>query len=576
MFRILFVSMVTLASAAMAESPPRQSDSDARFFPDSTALYAELPDPKSLLSLVLDHPLREKIESLEPYRAATNSTPYKQFLLGRTVVEAQVQMPWREALETFLAQGAAIGLDRRTEGLAIIIHGKDEASMQLLRDKLIEFAKLRPNPDRIKEGEYRGIKVHQVDNIALAVHGERILFTNQKDLGKQIVDQMLDGGSSLADQPRFQSALEVRGNDLIAWGYADVEAIRDAGVARNVFQDQINHPVAELIFGGIQSSLQKTPYATASLRADSSQLDLVLGMPHQADWLPESREYYFGPDGSGHAPQMPSLPETLFSLSTYRDFSEMWLRAGDLFNADMNDELAKADATLTTLFAGRDFGEDILGSFQPEVGFIAVRQDFTDISPKPAIRLPAFAAIFELREPESMTRELRRTFQSLIGFLNVVGAQNGQQQLELGMDTAGSGGQLVTATYVAEDDEQDADDAKIYFNFSPSIGFVGNRCVIASSKSLAKALTELGDSDQPTIEVNTKANLDAQVLRDVLADNRSQLVAQNMLEEGHSREEAEAAIDLLLQVLDYVHGASASLETEDGHLKLKLSFEVSS
>lgn len=574
MLRILFISIVMLASAATAETQAGQAGSESRFFPDSTLVYLEVPDPNSVLSLVLDHPLREKIEALEPYRAATNSAPYKKFLLGRTVVEAQVEMPWREALETFLAQGAAFGVDGRTKGLALIIRGRDEASMQLLRDKLLEFAKLTPDPDRIKQGEYRGITVHQIDKVAVAVHGDRMLVTNQKDLGKQMVDQMLDGGSSLAEQPRFQSALESRHDNLVAWGFVDVEAIREADIARHVFHDQINQPFAELILGGIQSSLQKSPYATASLRADPSQLELVVGMPYQADWLPESREYYFGPDSSGRAPSVPALPETLFSLGTYRNFSEMWLRAGDLFNANTNDSLAQADATLTTLFAGRDFGEDILGSFQPEVGFIAVRQNFDSIDPKPAIRLPTFAAIFELREPEAMTRELRRTFQSLIGFLNVVGAMNGQHQLELSMESAGSGGQLVTASYVAEEDQLDSDDAEIVFNFSPSIGFIGNRCIVASTRSLAKALTELGESEIQSSADNTRANLDARVLRDVLADNRSQLVAQNMLEEGHSREEAEAAIELLLQVLDYVRGATASLGNQDGHLNLKLLFEV--
>ena len=143
-----------------------------------------------------------------------------------------------------------------------------------------------------------------------------------------------------------------------------------------MFFDQINQPVAELIFGGIQSCLQKTPHATASLAGDLSGLQLVIDMPHQSDWVPEARDYYFGSEGAGRARALPDLPETLFALSTYRNFSEMWLRAGDLFNADVNDGIAQADANLTTLFAGRDFGEDILGSFEPEVGFIAVRQDF--------------------------------------------------------------------------------------------------------------------------------------------------------------------------------------------------------
>ena len=99
-----------------------------------------------------------------------------------------------------------LAVDRETEGTALIIHGKDEASMQLLRDKLVEFAKLDANPDRLKQGSYRDIDVQQVDKIAFAAVGPRLVFTNQKDLGKDILDRMLDGGESLADQARYRTA----------------------------------------------------------------------------------------------------------------------------------------------------------------------------------------------------------------------------------------------------------------------------------------------------------------------------------------------------------------------------------
>jgi hypothetical protein len=574
-FRIIVaISLSTLSSLSVAQGTGEADESSSKYLPPSTALYLEVPRPAELLSLIFDHPLREKIESLEPYRAATNSQPYKRFLLARTVVEGQVEMPWREALETFLAHGLVLAVDRETEGTALVIHGKDEASMRLLRDKLIEFAKLDANPDRLKQGSYRGIDVQQFDKIAFAAVGSRLFFTNQKELGKDILDRMLDGGESLADQSGYRSARETQKKALLAWGYADVESLRDAGVARNVFFDQINQPVAELIFGGIQSSLQKTPHATASLAGDHSGLRLAVEMPHQADWVPDSRDYYFGPEGAGRARGLPDLPETLFALSTYRNFSEMWLRAGDLFNADVNDGIAQADANLTTLFAGRDFGEDILGSFEPEARFIAVRQGFDPGAPTPTIKLPAFAAIFELRDPDTMTRELRRTFQSLVGFLNVVGAMNGQHQLELGSEAVGSDGELVTATYVPEVGEEDSTDAKIVFNFSPSLGFVGDRCVVASSVPLARALIEHQESEPEGTDDNTRAKLHANVLRDVLADNRSQLVAQNMLEEGNTKEQAEANIDLLLQVIGYLRGANASLQTTDGTLRFQLSVEV--
>ncbi len=547
---------------------------DAGLYPPSTLVYAEAHEPARLIALIFDHPLREKIESLEPYQMAIASPGYKRFLLGRTMVEGQLQMSWRESLETLLANRVSFAVDRDTQGGAVIIHGKDADSMRLFRDKLLEFTKLGENADKIEAGEYRGIQAHRINNLWYAVADDRLLITNKPDLGKAILDRMLDAGESLADNSRFQTALRARDETLAGWAFIDLHALRDAGVATGLFENQINNPVVELLVGGIQSVLQETPYATASLTATTRQLGLRLGMPSQPDWIPEERDYYFGPSGQGRGPALPTVSDPLFTLSTYRNVSEMWLRAGDLFNADINDGFAKADANLTTLFAGRDFGEDILGSFRSEVGFIATRKDFDDVLPRPTIKLPAFALVFELKEPETMTRELRRIYQSLVGFLNVVGAMNGQKQLELDMERLGDHAELLTASYVPEDDDRDSVNAEIVYNFSPSVGFAGERFVVSSTKELARQLTLAEKPDPDTIDENTHAHLDAGVLRDVLADNRDQLVAQNMLEDGNSREEAEAIIDLVLQLVGYVQDASIRLATTNDQLEAAFNIRV--
>jgi hypothetical protein len=549
----------------------RAQTGDANLFPASTWAFFELSDPVELIATIFDHPLREKIESLPPYQLAIKSPQYTQFLAGIEMVETQMQMSYREALETLLANRISIGVDGATDGGAIIIHGKDAAAMKLIHEKLRAFAKLS---DKTQFGEYRGIKAFRIDETRFAVYEDRLVITNKSELGKQVIDRLLDGGASLADNERFQTAWQQRDGDLAGWGFVDVEVVRQSGQADKVLNTQVDNPVAELLVGGIQSTLQKTPFLTVALTANTNTLGFQVGMPHSGGWIPEAREYFFGPSGNGRGPALPRTSQTLFTLSTYRDFSQMWLRAGDLFGADINDGFAKADANLTTLFAGRDFGEDILGSLEPEVGFIATRQDFANRLPRPTIKLPAFAFVFELREPETMTRELRRIFQSLIGFLNIVGAMNGQNQLELGMEQLGDDVQLVTSSYVPEEDDRDSTDAHIVYNFSPTVGFAGKRFVISSSAVLARQLTLAKTPSPATITDNTHANLNAAVLRDVLADNREQLIAQNMLEEGHSREEAEAMIELLLQVVDYFQDASLRLAAGDERLEAEFKIQV--
>jgi hypothetical protein len=173
-----------------------------------------------------------------------------------------------------------------------------------------------------------------------------------------------------------------------------------------------------------------------------------------------------------------------------------------------------------------------------------------------------------------MTRELRRIFQSLIGFLNVVGAMNGQNQLELDMEKLGEDVELVSATFVPEDEDRESTQAEIIFNFSPTVGFAGRRFVVASTKSLARDLVSASSPGERTIEDNTRAQLDAGVLRKVLDDNRGQLIAQNMLEDGNSREEAEATIDLLLEAIGFFDDAAIRLGTGGDQLNLELQVHL--
>ncbi len=555
---------------AVADAAPAST-----VLPATTVLYAQWTDVKGLLATVFDHPLRTQIESLPAHQQATASEPYEKFLVGQRMFENLMQMSWREAIETFAEKGIALAFDGSSQAVAVIVTGKDDQSMQLFREKLLTLVSMAKSGKLVKQVQYRGVQANRIDDIRIAVVGNRLLLTNDSQLGKSVLDRMLgDDVPTLSDNDHFRQALAMKQADATAWAFANVETIRDAGVAKHVFDDQINQPVAELLLGGIQSNLQHAPFVCANLIVRTEQLKLQIRSPHQSDWVDEARAYYFGTKGDGRGLAIAAVPETLFTFSTHRDFAEMWLRAGDLFDVRVNDEFAKADATLTTLFAGRDFGEDILGSFEPEVAFVAVRNHFRDDQPRPTIKLPAFGVVMTMKRPQTMTRELRRTFQSMVGFFNVIGAMNGQRQLELGSDAINDHAQLFSSAYVPEEDDRESSDAPIAFNFSPTIGFADDRFVLASTTELARQLT-VAKAPQPNrIAANTAARVHADVLQHVLADNREQLIAQNMLEDGNSHDEAQAAIELLLEVVGYLRDASVRLQQTQGQLQLDFSIGI--
>lgn len=566
---VLMISALFCLTAAL----PAQERSAADLLPETTVVYAEITNPPELISTIFDHPLRQKIEALDQYKQAVRTDGYRGFLTGRKFVEIQLGMEWREALETLTAKGVYFGADKTTGGVAVLIRAEDSQSLDLFLTKLLAIIQLGENPDRIKEGDYRETPAYELNKTMFAVVDDWLLITNKSETGKSVLDRLIDGsGESLADRPNFVAAKSARKADT-AWGFADLESLRNAGVARKFFVGESKNPAVELLVGGILDVLQETTQATAALNATVDGLSLSFSVPMKSEWVSEQREFFFGPGQSGVGPELPDTVETLFTFSAYRDVSEMWLRAGDLFDENINDGLAEADANLTTFFSGKDFGEDILGSLTPQIGFIATKQSFAGILPVPTIKLPQFALVMDLREPESMTRELRRTFQSMIGFFNVIGAMEGRPQLEMDMLKLDNGAQLVTSTYIPENGEEGSTDASILFNFSPSVGFVGSRFVVASTDRFAKELvTSKTTTGGPS--ANTKVSLNAGMLQSVLDENREQLISQNMLSDGNSREEAETAIGLLLEFVGYFKDASINLKTEDGQVSLRFGIQV--
>lgn len=569
---IAFVVTAAFAGASVVAAADRTA---IDILPQTTILYAEIPNPAGVLSTILDHPLRQKIEALESYKAATKTGDYQNFLAGRTFLETMLGMKWREALETLTARGMYVGFDSKTQGLVLLIHAKDAASLDMLRTKLLELTRLGKDPDQVKEAEYRGVTAYEVNKAKFAVIDDWLLITNKSETGKLLLDRFIDGAEqSLANSETFMKARASRAKDSAGWAYADLNTLRDAGVAKKLFAGKSENPAAELLIGGILCTLQKTPFATAQLATSNDGIELELAIPHQPDWVTEERVYYFGHDGGGRGPSLPQIKDTLFALSTYRDVSEMWLRAGDLFDEKINDGFAEADANLTTFFTGKDFGEDILGALTPQIGFVASRQDFSTVLPVPAIKLPQFALVLEMKDPTSMTRELRRTFQSLIGFLNVIGAMEGRPQLELDMDKLPGGSELVTSTYIPEPEDEESTSANILFNFSPSVGFANERFVVASTDRLARELVTAQPAVRDANAVNTSARLTADVLKDVLDDNKEQLISQNMLQDGNSREEAEGVIQLLLEFVGYFEDSSLKLTTGNNTLAAKLALRI--
>jgi hypothetical protein len=555
------------------------------WLPTTTIAHLKIEPAKD----VVDHPIRKRIQESEVFRKIWLQPELMQLRGGLTVLEFVLGDRVDSLLKRINHGGMHVAYDRETKGLVILSKTESEEWLVDYLDKLktlaLNDAKSKKKPNPIQEKDYRGIKGTKLQDVIVAPLGDWLMVTNKPNLAKEVIDRFLEPSlDTLAANKPFQAAKNQldqitasAGEQHVGTLFLDVESIRNAGMAKKLFDKKPKDFGAELILGGLLVAVEATPLACSRLYLSDDGLRLISRIPFDSDATGDSRDFFYGPKGKGTAPKLFGLADSMASASAYRNASLLWLRAGDLFDQKVNDQLAQADNTLTTLFSGKDFGEDILGAIEPELQLVVAKQVFAQ-EKVPSIKLPSFALIGTLKDPAKMQRELKRTFQSLVGFLNIVGAMEGQPQLELMTDSSlPTGPQFHWAEYLFDSDKKYDNGLPIQFNFTPCIAFDGPRVVVSSTMPLAKEILKQQSSKEPapaSVGTNTNVQLDVASLKEILNANRETLIANNILEKGHSRDKAEKEIDLLMSILGMFKELAGTLRFDQcAEVSLQLSLK---
>lgn len=539
--------------------------------------YVEMTHIDTLIAHLLDNEFGKRIQEVPALKAALQSNQFKQGMVVLTLAEIGLNTTWREFAEDFTAGGVYVAVQADGKPV-LLVKAKSGEWLENARGKVMNIARTQAkrsgNPDPIKQSSYRDLTLYRVGEAWLGYVGDWLIVTRHEQTCHQVIDRFLDGAdSTLADNPRFQQAKTDAGEDL-AWAFVDAQRLRPMGDPPEnlLYTDNI---LAEILFGGILDVIRNTRYATSRIQIEGRKISWEVAAPFQSKWSGESRQHFFGKQGKGQAPPLLQTKRHLASIAAYRDIAQAWLRSSDLMTEEAVDGLAQADTTLATFFAGKDFGEDILSSLTPQIQFVISGQDFGQFALKPTIKLPAFALVGTLRDVDAMKPELRRLFLSFVGFLNVVGAMEGNMQLDFDIEEE-DGTSLLSSSFVPikGKDDQRVNDAPIQFNFSPSVAFRGDRFIISSSKDLARELATAKPVEN-SVASNTTIFANGKQIEVILKENLESLIAQNMLNEGHTREKAEQDINGLLMIASAIRGADLRLVTDDGSIRVKLQIEVS-
>lgn len=568
----LLALFATRVTAAEATDP-------ARLFPESTLVYVELRNPDPLLDYAYNPDLHALVARSDQVKSAIAGGQFAKLNEGIAFLEGKLGVNWQEALRKLIGGGVQLGFDPLSNAPLLAIHARQADMLTKFHAAVVEAIeadhKNRGVPSPIKSEEYRGQKGYSFGHDeAHVIVGDTLLVSNRPEALKRAIDRQLDAtGKSLADVAEFQQARKLAGTNPTSWAFFRVEHIRQLPGFDKALESTRENPALELIFGGVLETLKKAPFGAASLEMQTGRATLHVRLPRDPSQVAESRRWHFAPQG-GQAATPLRVKGHIATISTYRDLEGLWNAREELFNEQIGRNLTQAEAQLALFFGKQDLGTEVLAELGPRSTIVVAHQEFAAGQPAPAIRLPAFAQVWDLPHPEEMSLDLLSVYQKIVGLANLGGGQQGLPPLLLSTEDY-RGVQVSKAVYRIKADAP-KENMPIQHNFSPSCARIGNRFVIGSTIGIVRSLVDLFQDQRAGApgEANTLIELDAQEVSAALELNREWFVSQTMLSEGKSHDTAAEQVGLLL---DLVRGAIAGrVRLVDGPQTLDLEVTVGS
>lgn len=560
-------------------------------FSSDCTIYLEIPQPRAVVKEVLEHPVVSSFLDSPLGRQTLRGPQVLQLKVAIGMVEGQSGMEWQELLSSLTGRGLAAGFSAEGGSFGLLARAEDEAVLRKTIGSALAFVEGQARqsgeevPFRVEENPLGKLAIFQ--QLVIGRNHADWVVANNRTVALELLERLGGAGGSkdgsLASGSEFQAAVlgKREGTDL--WAFANLEQIRGMGAAQELFSGMAENPAAELIVGGLLENLKDSDWAAGMLQIEATGVSLGLETDHDQSRISEARGYFFGPTGKGAAPEWVGSEGMLANISAWRDLAGWWLAKEDLFDEGVVAQLVQADSQISTLFSGLDFGGEVLGSLEPGLQILVSRQVWSE-NRNPGLKLPGFALTGRLRDPAQMGRRFKVAFQSVMGFVNLGIAEQGQPQFDVDTSTTASG--CICSSRVFP--EPDAPRDLVVYNFSPTLIVDGDRLILSSTAELAESLQkqmQAGGNDEPeapmdsdaadagaAVATNTRMELDLTALSEVLAENREGLVAQNMLQNGHDREKAEAEVDGLLSLSRLLKTFGARLDV--GNDRLTVDFHL--
>jgi hypothetical protein len=496
-----------VARAEPPASPPAKAEhggqpaSPLRFVPEQADFLVEVRQPRRLVQTLTTLDTLKQLQQFAPVRELLDSTNARRSRQLIAYFEKELGAPWPQLLERLAGRGAVLGLviqplhkDTAEFGvtstpLLLVVQGDDAKLMgrffrlglQVFEQELAR-QEAKEKPVKVP---YEGIETVRVGTeFHAAVAGGALLVSNTEKMLHAGLDRYLGRTKkSMADAAGLADAARLLPADPLASFWLNMETVRKAPQAKAVYKSPPrDDPQLTVLFGHYLDLLGRSPFVCAGVYPKKDGFLAAIRLPRGRDGMGEDRLLHVPPGGMPGSRPLLEPKNVLYSESNYLDIARIWTDRTKLFNEKQVQGIEKSDKQTPFFLAGVKISK-LLPHMGPYYRLVAVHQEKNSYKKTPKIAIPAFAVVWELREPEAFNKSVDPI---LRGIALLAGAQ---ANLKLTEEDC-KGCKLVGYRF-PEEGTLKGDVNDLRYNFSPCFTRVGDEFVAASTIELGRELVDL-------------------------------------------------------------------------------------
>lgn len=573
---VLTLSMA-LAQSARAEETLPAADT---WIPRQAVIALRVAKPDAILDQVLRPALVDAVKASPAFRAQTETPGFRQVLNLVQFIERRLETDWQKALRRFVGGGAiwAVGPG---EAQLLIVDALDAAVLKELHDVLLLLVQM----DAANRKAQNGVRSTKIGDVTVwsvgpqeahAIVGRRLVIANRMEVLKVVLDLRAGaGGESLGSVPAYRDAVKAAGAEAAAVLYADAAVLKRLPQVAQALESN-REPLVSLLAAPVLDALGRSSWLALALKVGDDSFTVDAISDGTIDPAGAARFALPGAGGAGALPNL-AVPRRIAAISATRDLRGFYAAKDKLF-PDRTSGLIFFENMMGIFFTGRELTEEVLAETGSTVRLVVAEQSYDPAVGTPAVRIPAFALVLQLKKPERFRPVVEEAWQKAIGLVNFTRGQEAQPGLIIDRPVHGKTKYTVASFTPESGGDKKAVDVR--FNFQPTLAMPGSSLIFSSTEALARDLIDaLGrepDAPPPRAGTHSLLEIDGPQLVSILAANRETLIRNDMVDKGKSREESAAGVDLILGVARYIQRLALALGAEAGRSTISLQVRFGS